>query len=191
MSQDTNLFGGGNVLSMYIPLTEIEREFISRLVEANDLYILIHEWGIVNKCRAVFGDKNLHLYFTMAFDRPEAPMPVWFFDLELKTRSGISLFRQKLPCDYDGKPLSVCQGVELEMVWDISINAIDPKLIKSLMPQTIGLTSRRQDKDTGDLTVEGNMKLNALQKNTAYDLHNRENRMKNDRWGWRKKSRKV
>ena len=77
------------------------------------------------------------------------------------------------------------------MVWDISINAIDPKLIKSLMPQTIGLTSRRQDKDTGDLTVEGNMKLNALQKNTAYDLHNRENKMKNDRWGWRKKSRKV
>jgi hypothetical protein len=59
------------------------------------------------------------------------------------------------------------------------------------MPQTIGLTSRRQDKDTGDLTVEGNMKLNALQKNRAYELHQRENKMKNDRWEWRKKSRKV
>ena len=91
-------------------------------------------------------------------------MPVWFFDLELKTRAGLSLFRQKLPCDYNGQPLHICSGVVLDMVWDISINAIDPKVIKTLMPNVIGMTTRRMDKDTWDLTVEGNMKLSNVQK---------------------------
>jgi hypothetical protein len=189
MTANKNLFGGGNAISTYVPITEIEQEFISRLIESDDLQILVHDWGIVNKPRAVFGDKNLHLHFPMSFNRPDAPMPVWFFDLELKTRAGLSLFRQKLPCDYNGQPLHICSGVVLDMVWDISINAIDPKVIKTLMPNVIGMTTRRMDKDTWDLTVEGNMKLSNVQKQKIYELNDRENKVKSERWSWRKNNK--
>jgi hypothetical protein len=41
---------------------------------------------------------------------------------------------------------------------------MDPKLVKLLMPGKVGLTSRRFDRDTGDLTLTGNMSLDATQK---------------------------
>jgi hypothetical protein len=36
---------------------------------------------------------------------------------------------------------------------------MDPKLVKSIMPKAIGLTSRLLDKDTGVATLTGNMAL--------------------------------
>lgn len=154
-----NAFGGGNKNALYIPMSEIEMELISRLVDSKDIYVQIHGWGFVNEPRVTFGDKNLHVGFKMAFDRPENPMSVHFFDMELKTRSGISLFRQKMNTEYGGQPLMVMQGLELDMVWDIAIKNIDPRLVKALMPSVKGLTSRLQDTTTGDITLMGNMKL--------------------------------
>ena len=40
---------------------------------------------------------------------------------------------------------------------------MDPKLVKALMPGVKGLTSRAFDKDTGELTHTGNMKLDPTQ----------------------------
>jgi len=97
--------------------------------------------------------------------------------MELQTGSGASLYKEKMPCEYDGKPLKVCSPMVLAMVWDISINMIDPKLVKALMPGVIGLTSRRIDKDSGFATIEGNMKLDAKQKFHAYDLMQREKKL--------------
>ena len=180
MSKDTNLFGGGNKNSLYIPLTEIEQEFISRLVESRDLQIVIHGWQTITEIKPIFGDKNLHLHFNFEFFNQE-PKDVYFFDMELKTQSGVSLYKEKMPCEYDGKPLRVCAPMILAMVWDISINMIDPKLIKTLMPNVIGLTSRRIDKDSGFATIEGNMKLDAKQKFHAYDLMKREAKLNQQR----------
>ena len=68
----------------------------------------------------------------------------------------------------------VMQGLELDLVWDIAIKNIDPNLIKQFMPQTTGLTSRLQDKTTGDITVFGNMKLDQDARKKALDLHRAE-----------------
>lgn len=168
-----NVFGGKGK-GLYVPISEIEQEFISRLVENKDLYVVIHQWGHVNQPRVTFGDKNLHVGFKMVFDRPATPMSVYQFDMELKTRSGISLFRQKMSTEYGGRPLMVMQGLELDMVWDIAIKNIDPRLIKQLMPKTLGLTSRLQDKSTGEITLLGNMNLNLEGRRLAHDLNERE-----------------
>ncbi len=159
MSSDKNPFGGGNAVSLYIPITDIEQEFLARLTESKDIMLIVHEWGYIESPRITFGDKNLHVHFKMLFDRPDPPMGVRAFDLELKTRSGLSLFRQKMSVEYDGEPLLVGAGLEFDMVWDIAIRYIDPKVIKALMPHTIGMTSRLQDTATHDMTVTGNMKL--------------------------------
>ena len=174
MSKEKNAFGGGNANSLYIPLSETEQEVISRLVDNNDMVVEIHNWGYIEKPVIVFGDKNLHIAFKMFFDKPEHPVDVHFFDMELKTRSGISLFRKKTFTEYGGKPLSIMQGVELEMVWDISIRHIDPKVIKLLLPSNTGLTSRLQDSLTGEFTITGNMRLDKDLTQKAYEIRKRE-----------------
>ena len=174
----SNDFGGGNERSLYIPMSEIEMEFISRLVESQELYVIIHQWGHINQPTITFGDKNLHVGFKMVFDRPDFPMPVYFFDMELKTRSGVSLFREKMSTIYNNSPLSIMQGLELDMVWDISIKYIDPKLIKALMPKTLGLTSRLEDTATHDMTVTGNMSLTRDLVEKAHNLNNMEKLLK-------------
>lgn len=171
---DKNAFGGGNKNSLYIPMSEIEQELISRLIDNRDLFVLIHDWGYVNEPIITFGDKNLHVGFKMVFDRPATPMSVYHFDMELKTRSGISLFRQKMNTEYGGSPLMVMQGLELDMVWDIAIKNIDPKLVKALMPGVKGLTSRLQNTTTGEITLMGNMKLDRDLRDKVYQLDRAE-----------------
>jgi hypothetical protein len=156
---DKNAFGGGNAVSLYIPITDIEQEFLARLTESKEIMLMVHEWGFIESPRVTFGDKNLHVHFKMLFDRPDPPIGVRAFDLELKTRSGLSLFRQKMSVEYDGQPLLVGAGLEFDMVWDIAIRYIDPKVIKALMPQTLGMTSRLEDTATHEMTVTGNMNL--------------------------------
>jgi hypothetical protein len=185
-----NMFGGGNARSLYLPISDTEQELISRLADANDFVIIIHGWGYVNEPRLTFGDKNLHFYFKMSFDRPENPMAVHFFDLELKTRSGVSLFRQKMSTEYGGQPILISAGVELDLVWDISIKNIDPKLVKALMPGVVGLTSRLQDTTTGDITSVGNMKLDSTQKRVLLDLERREKALPFLERQWREAARK-
>lgn len=165
---------GGKGRGLYIPITEIEQEFISRLIDSKEMYLLIHDWGFVDQPTVTFGDKNLHVAFKMFFDRPANPMPVYFFDLELRTRKGQSLFRQKMNTEYGGSPLMVMQGLELDMVWDIAIKNIDPKLIKQLMPSVTGLTSRLQDKATGEITLLGNMNLSTHQKRVVAKIDQNE-----------------
>jgi hypothetical protein len=164
MTSDRNAFGGKNPNGLYVPMSEIEQEFVSRLVESGDLIVRIHGWGVVPNPTVKIGDLQVVIPLTLKFDRPDIPIPVHYFDLELLTGSGISLYREKQSCEYDGKPLSVSAGTIIQMVWHIGIRAMDSKLIKALMPGVVGLTSRRFDRDTGDLTLTGNMALDATQK---------------------------
>lgn len=159
-----NAFGGKNAHSLYLPMSEIEQEFVNRLVEAGDLQVRVHGWGIVPNPTVKQGDQQVIIPLTLKFDRPEVPMEVRSFDLELLTGSGISLFRETQSCVYNGQPLWVGSGTRIDMIWHIAIRAMDPKLIKTLMPGVVGLTSRAFDKDTGDLTNMGNMKLDATQR---------------------------
>lgn len=157
-----NPFGGGNPHSLYVPMSDVEQEVLSRLVEAGDLRVHLVGWGVVNNPRITFGDLRLSLLFRVNFDRPPPPgIPVHYFDLELRTGSGLLLFRDRKSIAYNGKPVMAAAGVFFDMIWDIAIAAMDPKLVKALKPGATGLTSRLQDKDTGQMTLTGNMKLDA------------------------------
>lgn len=172
---EKNIFGGGNKNSLYVPMSEVEQEVISRLVEQKDLRVHIVGWGVVNNPRVVFGDLRLSLIFRVSFDRPPPPgIPVHFFDLELRTGSGLLLFKDRKSVEYNGKPVMAAAGVYFDMIWDIAIAAIDPKLVKALKPGATGLTSRLQDRDTGDLTVEGNMRLDSKKRKTLHTLRKGE-----------------
>jgi hypothetical protein len=155
-----NAFGGGNNNSLYTPMSEIEQEVIARLIESGSLRVNIVGWGHVNRPRVTFGDLRVSVAFRLEFDRPEVPMPVTHFDLELRTEDGRLLYKERQSAEYNGQPLQIAAGVYLDMIWDIAIRHMDPKLVKSIMPKAIGLTSRLFDKDTGAATLTGNMALN-------------------------------
>jgi len=173
-----NLFGGGNARSVYTPMSEVEQELVSRLVAAGDLEVHVVGWGVVYKPRVTFGDLRLTLTFRLNFDRPEVPMPLYFLDLELRTGSGILLFKERQPTTYGGNPVSVASGVFFDLIWDIGIKSIDPNLVKALMPGTIGLTSRLQDKDTREFTQTGNMRLNSSARQVLSTLRGGEESLK-------------
>ena len=157
----SNLLGGKNPNSLYVPMSEIEQEFIDRLLAAGDIQVIIHGWGEINNPRISFGDLQVVIPIDITFTAPDVPIPVHFFDLELRTFSGITLFRECQSAMYGGKPLMIGSGTPLKMVWHIGIRAIDPGLIKSMMPGVHGLTSRAFDKDSGDLTTTGNTHYDA------------------------------
>lgn len=158
---DRNAFGGGNPNSLYVPMSELEQEVVSRLIEARDLRVHVVGWGVVNQPRATVGDARLQLRFQLNFDRPEVPMRVSHFDLELRTGSGMLLFKDRKEVEYGGQPIQVAAGMFLDMVWDIAIRSMDPKLVKAILPSATGLTSRLLDKDTGEETLTGNLHLDS------------------------------
>jgi len=165
-----NIFGGGNRRGLYVPMSEDEQEVIHRLVEAEDIQLIIHGWGTLDRPRFLVGDHRIGVQFKLTFNQPAAPMPLYFLDLELKTRTGISLVKERLPTILNGQPVNVCAGVFLDLQWDIAMHSMDPRLVKLLKPGTLGLTSRRQDKDTGEMTARGNMKLDAKQRKALREL---------------------
>lgn len=178
---EKNLFGGGNPHSLYVPMSEVEQEAIARLVESGDLQVHIVGWGIVHKPRITFGDARLQIQFRATFDRPEVPVPVYYLDFELRTGSGHLLFGpDRQPTVYGGHPIQIAAGVFFDMVWDIQIRSIDPKLVKALVPGAVGLTNRLTDKDTGEMTLTGNMKLDQNARKILSMVREGEAKARND-----------
>lgn len=161
---NTNMFGGGNAKSLYTPMSDVEQEVVHRLVSANDLRVVIVGWGHVDRPRVTFGDLRLSVAFRLTFDRPEVPIPLYYLDLELRTGSGRLLFKDRQPTTYGGNPVQAGQGVFFDLIWDIAVKSIDPALVRDIVPGAIGLTSRLQDKDTGMMTLTGNMRLSAKER---------------------------
>ena len=152
MANATNPLGGGNPNSLYVPMSETEQEVLERLTERDDLMVVVHGWGNVHSPKVTFGDLRIAVSFRMEFDRPAVPMGVPWFDLELRTRSGLRLFGpDRLPTAYNGQPFKACAGVFVDMIWDIAVEKMDPKLVKMIKPQAIGLTTREgNQKFTGE-----------------------------------------
>ena len=171
---ERNMFGGGNPNSLYTPMSEDEQEVVSRLVAARDLDVIIVGWGVIRNVQASFGDLRLDIPIQITFNRPEVPMMVSHFDLELRTGSGLLLFRERQSSEYDGKPIAVGTGTSLSMVWHIAIQAMDPKIVKELKPGARGLTSRWIDRDTGQLSLFGNTKMSSKEKQELARLRSLE-----------------
>ena len=170
---DRNIFGGKNPHGLYVPMSDDEQEVLQRLVDTQDLTVIIHGWGVLDNPRVSFGDFRVSIPMTINFDRPAVPVDVWFLDLELKSKStGMSLVKQRQSTVYDGQPIQVVAGMELDMVWDIAIHHMDPAFVKAIKPGALGLTSRRLDRETGNATLMGNMKLDEAQR-VALEQHER------------------
>ena len=166
-SPDTNPFGGKNPHGLYVPMSDDEQEVLLRLVESQSLVVHVFDTDkTVTPTRVGFGDKRVRVDFRVDFFAPEAPTPLPELDIELRTSSGIRLIRKPYPLyGASGDAIQVCEGMYLDLVWDIAIDHMDPLLVKALKPGARGLTSRRLDRDTGDRTAAGNMSLDAdLQK---------------------------
>ena len=168
---DKNPFGGGNKNSLYTPMSETEQEVLARLIEAGDFQVRVIGWGYVDRPRVTFGDLRVTVSFRLNFDKPEVPMPVHYFDLELWAQ-GIKLFGQRQTAIYNNQPLQIAAGVYLDMMWDIAVNAMDPAVVKQIKPGVTGLTSRWVDKDTGLVSEIGNTHLSAQDR--ALLLHLRQ-----------------
>ena len=178
MSQNT--FGGKNPNSLYVPMSEVEQEVISRLVESGDLRIIVKTSNLSVKHQKViqpfvrFGDLRLELKFRLDFTAPAVPSPIHFIDLELKTGAGILLFKERQNTMQGGNPIQVAEGVFIDLAWDIAIMNIDPKIVKKIKPKAVGLTSRFTDKDTGALTLFGNNEFTPQQKTLLVKLREGE-----------------
>jgi hypothetical protein len=170
MPKDKNIFGGGNPLSLYTPMTEIEQEVLDRLRESEDLEVIVKGWGEIESPKIRFGDLRLSIPINITFNAPTVHVPVYYFDLILKMRGeeGPILFQKREDAVYDGKPLMVGAGTNLQMTWDIAIQQIDPKFVKMIVPGARGLTTR-----------EGNRKLDSSKKNILNNLRKEEEKIRN------------
>jgi len=177
MSDEKNMFGGGNANSVYIPMSDVEQEALLRLKESEDLVITIVGWGYIQNPEITFGDKRLSIHIDITFNAPDIPMNVHYFDMELK-KGNLILFRERHRTYYNHQPIKVGSGTNLNMIWDIAIARIDPKLVKVLVPHARGLTSRLTDKDTGELSLFGNMKLDSIQQQVAVKLKEGEKKVR-------------
>ena len=177
MSDEKNMFGGGNANSVYIPMSDVEQEALLRLKESEDLIITIIGWGYIQNPEITFGDKRLSVHIDITFNAPDVPMNVHYFDMELK-KGNLVLFKERHRTYYNHQPIKVGSGTNLNMIWDIAIARIDPKLVKVLVPHARGLTSRLIDKDTGEMSLFGNMKLDSIQQQVAVKLKEGEKKVR-------------
>ncbi len=180
MSHDKNPFGGKNPHGLYVPMSEDEQEVIARLIESKDLVLIIHGWATLENPNIIAGDLRIGIQFRLDFNRPAAPVPLHFLDLELVRANGQSIFRQKMPID---PPVEVMVGVFLDFQWDIAIDHMDPAFVKSIKPGAKGLTSRRIDKDTGERSETGTMKLSAEKKRLLHIVDSQAKEVRDDEAG--------
>jgi len=174
MAHDKNRFGG-IAGSNYTPMSETEQEVLQRLVATRDMDVYIKGWGYIKGVEgAIAGDLRLALPLVLDFDRPAVPMPVYYFDLELRTSSGILLFAERQSTVYDSQPLLVSAGTHLSMIWEIAIRHMDPKIVKAYKPGATGLTSRWQDRDTGQMTMFGNTRMRGDDRKALVNLRKGE-----------------
>ena len=161
---DRNQFGGKNSRGNYTPMTETEQEALDQLRSRGDFVLEVKGIGEVplENVAIRVGDHRLSIGpFTVTFKTQDNRIvKVPHLDLELRTRSGMVLFRERQPFkDMNGNPMMVSTGIAVPMVWDIGINKIDPKVVKAILPAVRGLTSRR-----------GNEKLSPEQQKALQNL---------------------
>jgi len=179
---DGNMLGGKNPHGLYVPMSEDEQEVVARLIESDDLEVNIVGWGIAKHTKFVVGDHRIGIVFQMDIDNEAlvAPVPVYFLDLQLRTRTGLVLFAERLPTADNGVAPQVCHGMGLIFAWDIAIHSMDPQLVKMFKPGAIGLTSRRIDTATGERTERGNLILTPEQEILLHHLTEGEKAVKKE-----------
>lgn len=146
---DKNIFGGGNPNSLYFPMSETEQEALDRIFERDDLVIHVkaigplgYSAGVVEHPRITHGDARVQVPLEIVFSSPETEIPIYTIELALQMADGHLLFKKEYSALYQGHPMDVKRGTFFEMVWDFTIQEINPELVKAVKPGAIGLTTR-------------------------------------------------
>lgn len=167
MASGKNPFGGGNPRSLYTPMSEDEQEVLSRLIDADELFIDVVGWGRVHKFhKVIFGDANLDIQFFISFSRPQVHIPLHHLDLQLRMRSrpDLILIRKRYPFN---PPQMVGEGATLGLGWTISIRKMSSRFVKMIKRGAIGLTTR-----------EGNRHLDSDKAKLLRFLRNQEEKVR-------------
>lgn len=166
---DKNILGGKNTRSVYTPMSETEQEALDRLRASQDLVLEVDGIGEIplEQANIIIGDHRLGIRFQITFRTKDNQIQtVPYLDLLLRTRQGITLFKERQPFrDINGNAMMVNTGMTIPMQWDIGINQIDEKVVKAIMPGATGLTSRR-----------GNERLTGVQQKTLREVRKMEHR---------------
>jgi hypothetical protein len=152
-------------------MSEVEQEFVERMVAARDARVILHGWGVLEEPQITHGDLQVLIPIDITFVSPLNPIPITSFDMELQLRDGRTLFRERQSVEVGGQPYMVGAGVRMRATWHVAVRHMDPQLIKSYLPGKVGLTSRRLDKDTGKPTLTGNMTLNEANRRLLEAIH--------------------
>jgi hypothetical protein len=175
---DHNMFGGKNPHGLYVPMSEDEQEVIHRLIEDKNIELIIHGWTTLDAPTIKVGDLRVSILFRMTFNGALIPLP--YLDLELRTKSGVTIFKQRMLVEQGPQPVMVGNGVFIDFAWDIAIDHMNPDFVKSIKPGALGLTSRRLDKDTKERTFKGNMKLTEKEQNFLQTIDEGSIKVKQD-----------
>lgn len=160
---DHNMFGGKNPHGLYVPMSEDEQEVILRLIQDDNIELVIHGWAVLDKPQIIAGDLRVSVMFRLTFNG--SMVPLQHLDLELRTKTGLTIFKQRKMIEQGGQPVMVGTGVFLDFAWDIAIDHMNPAFVKVIKPGAKGLTSRKLDKDSRERTFKGNMKLTETEQN--------------------------
>jgi hypothetical protein len=105
------------------------------MIEGQDLYVEVVGWGYHSSPKVVAGDKRIQIKFPMEFVKPVGvTIPVYFFKLRLKDRSGRLLAESTESTVYNNQPLPVTAGMYIDLVWDLALEKVSPELQSMILP---------------------------------------------------------
>lgn len=123
----------------YTPLAPNEIDAIHRMVDGQELYVEVVGWGYHPNPQVIAGDKRIQIRFPLEFSKPDIAQPVYYFDLALKLRNGTTLIQDRMAvAGPDGGILYVQSGLLLDLIWDVSIDRIDPNFVRYVRPGVRG-----------------------------------------------------
>lgn len=123
----------------YQPLSATEQDVVGRMIEDQDLYVEVVGWGFHPSPTITAGDKRIQVKFPMEFTKPEGlTVPVRYFQLDLKLRNGRTVFSDTKPTIINGQPLMVTAGLQIDLIWDVMLDAISEDARKMILGETKG-----------------------------------------------------
>lgn len=127
--------------SYYVPLSETEQDVIQRMIEGQDIFVEVKDWGYHSSPKLIAGDKRVQIRFPMEFVKPEGVyIPVYYFTLILKTRDGRVLARTTESTVVNNQPLMVTAGMVVDLIWDLALDKVSDELQQMILPGIKGKT---------------------------------------------------
>lgn len=129
----------------YTPLSEKEQDVLNRMIEGQEVYVEVEEggggyhFGYHPNPEITSGDKRIQVKFPMEFTQPEGiTVPVTHLDLKLKTRNHEKIAHTTEHTYFNGEPLGVTAGLQVDLIWDLMVDEISDEFQGDILPRIKG-----------------------------------------------------